>query len=649
MYRVRGKNYQEDPVCKLGGGSEGQVFAFPDDPKLCAKIFHEPETGDVEGRKLAAYRARKVEAICKLAPSLHLPAQFIIPIEPTEDMRSRISGFLMPRICPGNEKIKRLLEMPFRNDFGFHLQKISFLFSLVMDDAGLLHQRGLTMGDVNMGFMLFDPKDVSKRFYADTDSYSYPGFPCVATTELFCHPDLYPNLTKAVGSLVVAQPHHDRFSILAMFLLMALHGAHPFRMGLHKKYRSLQERCSNGSTILDSDVTYPSFLPPREILSDDLLHEIVLRLKRQKEAPLPSGLLVAFSEELVDCSSCKIQFHKSRHDCPKCHERTLMQVASQVVEELFRTGGVVLFAQTTAGSLKIACRVNGRLELVTVNEQRQVNTIATNLQAIPGARYRFFDSYIVVCDSPNAEAPVDLQIYKVERHGIRPVHQTSSNGLENGSVVFETSGKFLYRTAGNTLMCGRFFNNYFMEQAVTTVHRSQTWFTVDRLSGADREVIFGYDRALKDHQWFIVSGNSEGEMFSYQNVSLPLRVREKLDDFSTYFNASSVLLVRKTTYSGKECVRYSVINLDGSVAKDIILRENDKGFDLWSQIHGKLFQSSSVLHLSSQGIVKQNLQDDSYITVPNSAIVVLDDRLLRFGKILAVARKDAILSVTPSK
>ena len=48
-----------------------------------------------------------------------------------------------------------------------------------------------------------------------------------------------------------------------------------------------------------------------------------------------------------------------------------------------------------------------------------------------------------------------------------------------------------------------------------------------------------------------------------------MRVREKLEDFTVYFAASSVLLVRKTSYRGQEYVRYSVINLDPEGARGL--------------------------------------------------------------------------------
>ena len=68
-----------------------------------------------------------------------------------------------------------------------------------------------------------------------------------------------------------------------------------------------------------------------------------------------------------------------------------------------------------------------------------------------------------------------------------------------------------------------------MEERVAQVHQSQTWFTVDHSTGADREAIFGYDRALRDIQWFVIRGEKDGSRFSYHEVKLAqMRSGEKL-------------------------------------------------------------------------------------------------------------------------
>jgi hypothetical protein len=123
-------------------------------------------------------------------------------------------------------------------------------------------------------------------------------------------------------------------------------------------------------------------------------------------------------------------------------------------------------------------------------------------------------------------------------------------------------------------------------------------------------------------------------------------VREKLEDFTVYFAASSVLLVRKTSYRGQEYVRYSTIDLDGKVTSDVLVAQDDEGFACWEQMRGKLYQGKSVLHATPSGIVKQALDRVSYTTLRDTTgIVTAADRLLRLGDTVAIVRRDSILTM----
>ena len=134
----------------------------------------------------------------------------------------------------------------------------------LFEDLGVLERNRLVVGDVNLGSnMVRFGSSGFERAWVDADSWSYPGYPCVATTELFCHPELYANL-NAGGRFIEPRPVHDRFAYCVEFFLMAVPGAHPFRMGVHPKVTSLQERAERGITILDSGIAYPKFLPSPE-------------------------------------------------------------------------------------------------------------------------------------------------------------------------------------------------------------------------------------------------------------------------------------------------------------------------------------------------------------------------------------------------
>lgn len=649
MYIIQGNRYDEDPKTKLGGGSEGTVYVFPDDRKLCVKIFHPPEKDDQAALEMAAYRAKKIKHICGL--HLHLPDNYVVPSQAACDARGNVIGYMMKRIPSGYGKIMELLKADFRANNDIDLAKISLLYAEIIEGLEkYVHPLGFSLGDINTGGTLIS--SVLKWAMVDVDSWDFGGnFPCLATTELFCHPDLYPNLEKS-GAFIRHQPHHDRFSFTVMYTLMALSGAHPFRMGIHPKYPSLRERAKHGVTIFDSSVKYPSMFPSPELLSDELLDAIIKILKRKTTDPLDVELLRNFSKELIVCPNCNAQYHSSRTSCPKCKKKTILdlKIFELLVETIFQTQGTLLFVQVIGDKLNLACRVNDELKIVIIDQQKNVSVIDSGFEAKKGSRYRFFSNDLVVCEKPNSEPPVKLLIYRIDGGKLVLADTASTTVFANDSAMFESSSNYLYRIAGNMLMCGKFTQKFYAEIPVMEVFSTQTWFAADRISGTDREVLFGFDDSLRNRRWFIISG--DGKKFLSRDVDVSsLRVREKLEDFSVYFNQSSALLIRLTSYQGKPFARFAIIGLDGKVISEKLLGESDEGFDYWRNLDGKLFQKSSILHLNSdEGVVKYDIASGVYSTVKGTeGIAMADDRLLRFGTKILMVRRNSILGISPKK
>lgn len=646
MYIIGGERYQEDPHAKLGGGSEGTVYAHPKDAALCVKLFHPPDKGDQAAADIAAYRARKVAAICKLG--LKLPTQFTLPQIPALDEHGRLVGYQMPRVPMGFYKLIKLLEPAFRVSNKFGLQQVIELYALIFEDLAIPHRAGLVIGDINMGCLMFTPD--FKRAWVDTDSWTYPGFPCLATTEMFAHPDLYPNLRKG-GTFVEPKAHHDAFAFLVAFTMMALPGAHPFRMGAHGRVHGLQDRATQGITIFDKEVTYPKMLVPPEVLSDDLLNLMIERLKRLKSEPLDPAMLREFAKGVITCN-CGEQYHGSRKACPKCAKTTVVDMTALLeflIKEVFKAPGALLFAQVIDNVVNLVCRVGTKARVVRVSDQGTVTTVTTELPDTRGARYRFFGNYLTVCPNPTAEAPATIQVYRIDGTTLARLADTSTGVLENESAVYDTSSRFLYRTAGNSLMRSEPFGAaLFVDEPIAQVHTNQSWFAVDHMSGSDREVIFGYDRALRDWEWFVIQGGKDGKGFRYHKVgTLPLRPGEGLEDFAVYFNSTSVLLVRKTKLQGREFVRYSIIGLDGQVASDKIVSQDDDAFKYWEHLRGKLFQGTSILHVTPDGITKQDLTSGLCTTLKDTTgVVTADDRLIRFGRTVGIIRHGGVLTMT---
>jgi hypothetical protein len=470
---------------------------------------------------------------------------------------------------------------------------------------------------------------------------------------MFAHPDLYANLTP--GKHVEPRPHHDRFAFLVAFSLLAIPGAHPFRMGSHPTVKGLQNRAKAGITIFDPDVTFPQMLGSPEILSDDVLHALVERLKRRLEDPLDPALLRAFAQGVATCKTCNTDYHSSRKMCPKCHEATTIQVTGLVnllITELFNAPGVLLFAQVIEKELYLVCRIGSQTRVIRINEQGAATTLDTILPSISGARYRFFANCLVVCPDPKQPAPARLELYRIDGNTLTSLEGTSTGVLEGESAVFDTSSRYLYRMASNALVRSDLFGarGVVYDTHVTEVHQRQSWFTADHTTGADREVIFGYDRALRNWEWFVVHGNAKGSRYQYHPIGdLGLRTNETVEDFAVYFSTSSVLLVMQTSHQGLDYARYALIGLDGTVHQNQIVESSDSTFPLWSTPRGKLHQGASVLHMTPTGIVKQSLSDGTCTNLTTVGQLTIDDHLFRFGGKVAIARRSGISTMAAKK
>lgn len=652
QYIVNGTIFTVDPNAKLGAGSEGTVIESPRDPRACFKLFHEPDPGDQIARQIAAYRSRKIQAIC--SEGIRLPAQFVLPQQPVYDAKTgqQIIGYQMARVPTGHEKLIKLLDANFRSSQQVGLRTVAELFADIFDDLELIHGTGLVVGDVNLGCVMFEPG--KGRAWVDTDSWSYKGFPCVATTEMFAHPDLYGNLT-AGGKQVEPAPHHDRFSFLVALSLLAIPGAHPFRMGSHPTIKGLQNRANAGLTLFDREVTFPKMLGSPEVLSDELLDALTKRLKRLTDTPLDPALLRGFAQDIVSCKTCSTDYHASRKSCPKCNKATIVQVgglANFSVSSLYDVLGTLLFAQTVDTDLYLVCRPGSQVHVVRVDGNGTATTLRTSLPNIPGSRYRFFKDHLVVCPDPKQAPPATLQLYRIEGDELRRTTDTSTGVLKGESAVFDTSPRFLYRTAGNTIVrCESFgTRGTLSEMPIADVYQQQSWFTVDRTAGTDREVIFGYDRAVRDWQWFVILGNTKGSRYQTSQVEdLQLRSGETVEDFAVYFAPSSLLLAMLTSHKGHSYARYAQIGFDGKVHLNQTVASSDETYPLWANLRGKLYQGPSILHVTANGIVKQTLSGNAQQPLAIQGQLNLDDQLIRLNGKVGIVRRSGVSTLASNR
>lgn len=326
------------------------------------------------------------------------------------------------------------------------------------------------------------------------------------------------------------------------------------------------------------------------------------------------------------------------------------RAANFLIEELFAVPGTLLFAQAIDSNLYLVCRTGSRVQVVRIDSKGVRHVLTPALPNVPGARYRFFADCVAVCPEP-AKAPARINLYRIDGDALVQLDSTLTGVLEGESAVFDTSPRFLYRTATSALVKCELFGaeGVMVSSSVADMYQQQSWFTVDRTTGADREVIFGFDRALRDWQWFVIHGNVAGTKFLHNPVDgLDLRSGETVTDFAVYFSASSVLLARQTSYRGRAFVRYAIIGLDGKVHLHRVIDESDATYTYWENLRGKLHQGKSVLHVTPDGIVKQDFTTEKCATLLGTATGMrMGDHLTRINGAVGIVRPSGVYVLKP--
>ncbi len=315
-----------DPRALLGEGGEGRVYRAGD---LALKIFTDPTPA--RRKKLAAFPTR-------------LPPAVVAPLELCRDRRGDVVGYAM-RAVEGALPLHALARRPFR-DATARASDVLALFRALVRTVQQLHARGLVVGDLNDGNVLFTPS--YQPFLIDTDSLQLPGFPCVVAHERFLDPRLYGvDLAKTTA----LSRESDAYA-LAVLLFASLTCVHPFG-GTHPTYATLLRRAEARVSVLSPGVKLPKAAFPPAVLDDDALAFFAAVFERDvRDASLiPSPLLDrAFTR-------CACGIEHARRACPVCtaavhvrpvtHARGSLRVASV----LRPAKGWVVAAEAHGGAL----------------------------------------------------------------------------------------------------------------------------------------------------------------------------------------------------------------------------------------------------------------------------------------------------------
>lgn len=626
-------------VTLIAKGGEKTIHQDPDHPQSQVIGVYKTPTRT---------RAEKIQAFLDL--NLSLPSSVVVPKCTAKNYRKSVVGFGMRRLSRKFQNLKSVFSPSFCKTNDITPKVIAQIFYQIGEDLTRFHTQNIVVSDFNDGAVMLRTDD-KKIAWVDVDSWSIPSFPCSVGTEMYLPPELY-GIDLSTGDYF--EPWMDWYSY-AVLLTRGILRQHPFRAGTHEQYRGVLQRAQHGKTIFDSDVAYPKVGRKPEVLSSDLLDQLLLHLKREQRGEFPLQLVQSYRDELVKCSKCSEWFPASRKHCPDCQELTTAVVPSKSVlreEVLLEVSGRILFVQLIQRDIVVVTEEGG----VLVCYKKSLNLSATSGKlGVPyqkGMRFGVFDRFLVLCPDEEQEENSSIlylfDISDISKGVVRPLLTTTTEVLLGKGPVFSTSRNSLFRlSSGMLLEDRRLPNGELLSRPVCSVFARQCWFRADPNPAPMQETILGVNRDLHRDSWFLASKDDD----RFRTFDLPigeLNKDETLRDVSIRFEAKTVLLLRKVTSRKDEYVHVSLISRqDGSLLETFRI-DLDGGDEVapWTNIHGMAFQGRTVMTASDDGLLKGKL-GSAFTLVPDTKSSVRSDRSLHvYGKGALVVGYSKIISLS---
>ncbi|MBI5477967.1 MAG: hypothetical protein HY906_03880 [Deltaproteobacteria bacterium] len=358
---VSGRQVRLDPAHALGKGGEADIFDLGNGRAL--KLFkgadHPDYAGSPDEQRGALMRLALHQT--KLREFPRLPAAVVAPEElVTGRGGSPILGYTM-RLVAAAEPFARYAEPAFRRQ-GVAAAAVAELLLSLHRIVEEVHGAGVVIGDFNDQNVLVTgagggPAASGCVHLIDSDSFQFGPYPCQVFTERFVDPLL---CDPALPHLLLCRPYtgdSDWYAYAALLMQSLLcvgpyggvyrpqdpsrlvpHGARPLRR----------------ITVFHPEVRYPKPALPREILPDDLLHELSARFEQDRRGVFPRSLVEAL--RFTRCDACGLEH--ARPLCPACRpvpegavKETIVVRGAVTATRIFRTRGVILAAASAADGL----------------------------------------------------------------------------------------------------------------------------------------------------------------------------------------------------------------------------------------------------------------------------------------------------------
>ncbi len=558
-----------DPAHLIQTGGEGMVFQVG---QTAVKLYHTPQP----------QHQQKLNFFFNNDLAGQLPPEILAPHNPVTDKQGSLIGFQMPLLPPNAVPIKQLSKAAFWQKNGLTVTAVLTLFQQLHTTITALHTLGIIIGDLNdQNIYISNPllqhslaqagnlaTLPSCHFLIDVDSYQFGRFPCPVAMDLFVDPNLYgiPDLSERP----FFSPATDWYAYFVL-LVRSLLWLHPYG-GVHHQHKSVAARAAAGLSILHPDVVYPASARPPEFLSADLRHHLHRVFDLGERPPFPAQLLIDYANNPQPIVS------KPRPTPPP-----------RQTDQPHR-----LFAGADGYIDSIHALANGRF-LAIIFTQNQYKGVRFGLGGVvdetplfngsPGYRFAAFQQMLAI-NPPGSKQLLLLDISGAQPRQLKMVESATFCG----TAVFAASPHHLYRIAGDWIMQGKVQNGHFVETAIATAHRQQTWFRASPHS----DTLTGYHRIFAETRFFLWHKGNSCDL-----PIPPLPPGERLLETAVSFTPDAVQFTLKIIQRGKERTAVYHANHKGEI------RQKN------SQITTSSPEILNTLHLS-QGTLSHSLTEIWY-------------------------------------
>ncbi len=593
----------------IGVGGEGTIFKvmLAQSLPIATKIYHQPNQR----------KAQKLKELIQL--NLSDLSEIVSPLKLVWDSSSKVVGFTMKLLSSGQQALDFLSVRKYREANSISTKDIMEIFIKLHKVLTELHQRGVIVGDLNPLNILFKKTEIA---LIDADSFQFGSYPCEVATERCLNPRLYGvNL-----SLKPAFRQEDDWYAFLVLFFSSLLLVHPYG-GVHPSIRTLTKRAQGKITVLDKSVIYPKIAYSPDLVPKELKDIFLKTFAEHQSVSLNRDLLEEFKTDLIKCSTCDFYYPKYLKNCPGCTAKNqqIQQLRIQVkgvrMFEFLSTQGPIIFFKIIGKDIYAIANEEGRPVLYIRNRLGNTRKVLVSKDRLTvESRFDVFDKYLLYCQNAYDDEPL-IDVLDISGTSIQKLGQTVTNRFGDRGAVFRGNAKYFYRTIGGSLLrCSLQLGHMIVDELVNTVMNKQTWFDVD--VDAERELIFGFDRVIKDYKWFLIKNGSQADI----DIS-PLDQGESMIDRTIRFSSSSILLLRRTVKNGKDYCRLDLI--DNQLNRVKITKKFeviDKPH--FGNIHVCAYARGVILIPSDDGLIAESIDNESQKKFPATANYVNADSQL---------------------